>query len=144
MYRPKLVPEPVTTWREFYDLAKGKYSGKVVVVDSMGDVFPFPLKMLGYSVNDNDPAHLKEAGDILLDLAPHVLALDSENYDDKLGDRGGGTCALAGRAGSNDLRANPDTADAVYLNPKEGGLYWMDVWVMLEDAAPSRTPPTPG
>jgi spermidine/putrescine transport system substrate-binding protein len=132
MYRPKLVSEPVTTWREFYDLAKGKYSGKVVVVDSMGDVFPFPLKMLGYSVNDNDPAHLKEAGDILIDLAPHLLALDSENYDDKLGTEEA-ALALCWAGGLNDLRANPDTADAVYLNPKEGGLYWMDVWVVLKN-----------
>jgi spermidine/putrescine transport system substrate-binding protein len=136
MYRTKLVTEPLTSWREFYDLAKGKYSGKVVVVDSMGDVFPFALKMLGYSVNDNDPAHLTEAGDILLDLAPHVLALDSENYDDKLGTEEA-AMALAWTGGLNDLQANPDTADAVYLNPSEGGLYWMDVWVMLEN------PPNP-
>ncbi len=95
-----------------------------------------PLKMLGYSVNDNDPAHLTEAGNILLDLAPHLLALDSENYDDKLGTEEA-VMALAWTGGLNDLHANPDTADAVYLNPSEGGLYWMDVWVMLEN------PPNP-
>lgn len=133
MYRTKLVSEPVTSWREFYELTKGTYSGKVVFVDSMGDVFPFPLKMLGYSLNDNDPAHLKEAGDILLELAPHLLALDSDNYDDKLASEE--AALVLGWSGPLvDLKANPDTADAVYTEMSEGGLYWMDVWTLLVDA----------
>jgi spermidine/putrescine transport system substrate-binding protein len=133
MYRTKLVSEPVTSWREFYDLTKGKYSGKVVFVDSMGDVFPFPLKMLGYSLNDNDPAHLKEAGDILLELAPHLLALDSDNYDDKLASEE--AALVLGWSGPLvDLKLNPDTADATYTEMSEGGLYWMDVWTLLVDA----------
>ncbi len=133
MYRTKLVSEPVTSWREFYELTKGKYSGKVVFVDSMGDVFPFPLKMLGYSLNDNDPAHLKEAGDILLELAPHLLALDSDNYDDKLASEE--AALVLGWSGPLvDLKANPDTADATYTEMSEGGLFWMDVWTLLTDA----------
>jgi spermidine/putrescine transport system substrate-binding protein len=131
LYRKALVPEPLTSWKEFYELTKGAHSGKVVFVDSMGDVFPFPLKMLGYSVNDNDPAHLEEAGKILLELAPHLLALDSDNYDDKLGTEEA-TMALAWTGGLNDLHDAGKT-DAAYLNPGEGGLYWMDVWTVLKD-----------
>jgi spermidine/putrescine transport system substrate-binding protein len=132
MYRTKLVSEPVTSWREFYELTKGTYSGKVVFVDSMGDVFPFPLKMLGYSLNDNDPAHLTEAGNILLELAPHLLALDSDNYDDKLASEE--AALVLGWSGPLvDLKANPDTADAVYTEMSEGGLFWMDTWVVLKD-----------
>jgi spermidine/putrescine transport system substrate-binding protein len=136
MYRKKLVPEGVTSWREFYELTKGKLSGKVVFVDSMGDVFPFPLILLGYSLNDNDPQHLKEAGDILLELAPHLLALDSDNYDDKLASEE--ASMVLGWAGPLvDLHANPATADSVYTEATEGGLFWMDSWVMLEN------PPNP-
>lgn len=135
MYRKSLVPSgSVTSWRQFYDLTKGELSGKVVFVDSMGDVFPFPLKMLGYSVNDNDPAHLKEAGDILLELAPHLLALDSDNYDDKLASKEA-SMVLGWSGPLVDLKANAEVGDdAVYTEAEEGGLYWMDVWVMLKDA----------
>ena len=84
LYRGKLVKEPLTSWQEFYDLATTKYWGKVVVVDSPGDAFIMPLKMLGKSVNSIDPADLEEARKILLNLAPHVLALDSDTYQDKL------------------------------------------------------------
>jgi spermidine/putrescine-binding protein len=133
MYRKKLVPEPVTSWREFYDLTKGKYSGKTVFVDSVGDVFPFPLKMLGYSLNDNDPAHLKEAGDLLLELAPHVHSLDSDTYQVKLANEEAVLC-LGWTGPIVDLRADPATADPTYIVPSEGALYWMDTWVMLADA----------
>ena len=133
MYRKKLVPEPVTSWKELYELTKGKYSGKTLMVDSMGDVFPFPLKMLGYSLNDNDPAHLKEAGDILLELAPHVHSLDSDTYQVKLANEEAVLC-LGWTGPILDLRADPATADTAYVVPSEGTLYWMDTWVMLADA----------
>ena len=56
--RGKFVTEPVKTWKEFFDVAP-KYSGKIIVVDSMGDVFTAPLKALGYSLNSVDPGELK-------------------------------------------------------------------------------------
>lgn len=132
MYRGKLLPEGVHSWQQFYELTKGSESGKVVFVDSMGDVFPFPLKMLGYSINDNEPAHLTEAGDILMELAPHLLALDSDNYDDKLASEEA-SMVLGWSGPLVDLKLNPDTADSVYTEADEGGLYWMDTWVLLKD-----------
>ena len=56
--RDKFVKEEVKTWREFLDVAP-KYSGKIIVVDSMGDVMVAPLKAIGYSLNSVDPAELE-------------------------------------------------------------------------------------
>ena len=56
-------PTVPTSWQEFYDLVKGTASGKTVFVDSMGDVFVFPLKMLGYSLNSTIQKELDEARD---------------------------------------------------------------------------------
>ncbi len=133
LYRSKLVTEPLTSWKEFFDLAKGPHSGKIVVVDSMGDVFTFPLKMLGYSLNSVDPDELEEARQILLDLAPHVLALDSDLYGDKLASEEA-TIALAWTGPLVELQASEETADAAWVNPSEGTLFWLDVWCMLADA----------
>ena len=133
MYRSKIVTEPLTSWREFYDLATGKYSGKVVLVDSAGDVMVMPLKMLGYSLNSTDPKELDEAKKLLLDLAPHVLALDSDTYQDKLASEEAVLC-LGWTGPLVELRANPETADTKYVVPSEGTLFWMDVWVMMADA----------
>jgi len=133
MYRGKMLAAPPTSWQEFYDLTIGSESGKVVMVDSMGDVFVFPLKMLGYSLNSVDSGELEEARQILLDVAPHILALDSDLYQDKLASEEasmvlGWTGPLLG------LQDVEETADAAYTVPSEGSLFWMDTWVMIKDA----------
>ena len=133
LYRSKLVKEPVTSWKEFYDLSVGKYSGKVVLVDSAGDVLCMPLKMLGYSINSTDPAELAKAKTLLLDLAPHILALDSDTYQDKLASEEAVLC-LGWTGPLLALRADPATADTKYVVPSEGTLFWLDTWVMLADA----------
>ena len=81
--RTKVVKDDVSSWKNFFEVAP-KYSGRIVVVDSPGDVFVAPLKALGYSLNSVDPTELDKARDLLLGLAPHVLALDSDQYQDKL------------------------------------------------------------
>ena len=133
LYRSKLVSEPLTSWQEFFDLAKGKYSGKVVLVDSMGDVMVMPLKMLGKSLNSVEKADLDAAREILLELAPHVLALDSDTYQDKLASEEA-AMVLGWTGPLVELRANPETADIAYMVPSEGSLYWLDTWVMMADA----------
>ncbi len=133
IYRAKIVKEPVTSWREFYDLARGKYSGKVVIVDSLGDVLIFPLKMLGYSLNSTNPKELEEAKQVLLDLAPHVLALDSDTYQDKLASEEAVLC-LGWTGPLLLMREDPKTADLTYVVPSEGTLFWLDTWVMMADA----------
>jgi spermidine/putrescine transport system substrate-binding protein len=133
LYRSKLVPEPVNSWQDFFDLTTGKYSGKTVVVDSMGDVFVMPLKMLGKSLNSVEKEDLDEARKILLDMAPHILALDSDTYQDKLASEEAVLC-LGWTGPIVELRADPATEDIKYVVPSEGSLYWLDTWVMIADA----------
>ena len=133
LYRSKIVKEPLTSWQQFFDLAKGTYSGKIVLVDSMGDVMTFPLKLIGKSLNSTDKADLDQVRTILLDLAPHVLALDSDTYQDKLASEEAVIC-LGWTGPIVELRANPDTADIAYVVPSEGSLYWLDTWVIINDA----------
>jgi spermidine/putrescine transport system substrate-binding protein len=133
LYRSKIVTEPLTSWQEFFDLATGKYSGKVVLVDSMGDVMVMPLKMLGKSLNSVEKADLDAAREIMLKLAPHVLALDSDTYQDKLASEEAVLC-LGWTGPLVELRGAPETADTKYVVPSEGSLYWLDTWVMMSDA----------
>ncbi|HET7727066.1 MAG TPA: spermidine/putrescine ABC transporter substrate-binding protein [Candidatus Limnocylindrales bacterium] len=134
LWRKSLLPSVPASWKEFYELVKGEGSGKTVFVDSMGDVFVFPLKMLGYSLNSNEPNELEEARKILLEVAPHILALDSDTYGDKMAT---GEAALTlGWTGplGQELADLVAEGDAGYSVPSEGTLFWMDTWVMLADA----------
>lgn len=134
LWRKSLLSKTPTSWQEFYDQVKGEASGKTVFVDSMGDVFVFPLKLKGYSLNSVDQAELEEARQVLLDVAPHILALDSDTYGDKMAT---GEAALTlGWTGplGQELADLVAEGDAGYSVPSEGTLFWMDTWVMLADA----------
>jgi spermidine/putrescine transport system substrate-binding protein len=135
LYRSKLVTEPVTSWQQFHDLIVGKYSGKAVFVDSMGDVMVMPLKMIGKSLNSVDSADLEQVRTILLELAPHILALDSDTYQDKLSGTNPEAVLCLGWTGPlAAMRKDPKSSDIKYVVPSEGTLYWLDTWVMVAGA----------
>jgi spermidine/putrescine-binding protein len=129
--RTKVVKEEIKTWKQFFEVAP-TYSGRIVVVDSPGDVFVAPLKALGYSLNSVDPKELGEARELLKGLAPHVLALNSDTYDAQLASE---ECVLGltWTGGIADLVEEEATADTVYQIPEDGTLYWMDTWVIFKD-----------
>jgi spermidine/putrescine-binding protein len=129
--RTKVVKEDVSSWKNFFDVAP-KYSGRIVIVDSPGDVFVAPLKALGYSLNSVDPGELAKARDLLLALAPHVLALDSDQYQKKLQTEEA-VLGLTWTGGLDELIQDPKTADTKYIIPSDGTLYWMDTWVIFKD-----------
>jgi spermidine/putrescine transport system substrate-binding protein len=129
--RTKVVTEEVRTWKQFFEVAP-KYSGRIVIVDSPGDVFVAPLKALGYSLNSTDPKELGEARELLRGLAPHVLALDSDQYNTKIQTEEA-VLGLTWTGGILELRDEPETADVAYYIPEDGTLFWMDTWVILAD-----------
>lgn len=129
--RTKVVTEEVNTWKQFFEVAP-KYTGRIVLVDSPGDVFTAPLKALGYSLNTTDPDELNEARELLRGLAPHVLTLDSDTYADRLASEEA-VLGLVWTGNVVDLRDEPETADTVYIVPEDGTLYWLDTWVIFKD-----------
>ena len=131
LYRSSMLPSVPASWKDFKDLVVGPASGKTIFVDSMGDVMVFPLKMLGHSLNSVEKTELEEAQKILLEVAPHLLALNSDTYGQMMAD---GQAALTlGWTGPLGQEMK-DTADKGYVVPSEGSLYWMDTWVMMADA----------
>ncbi len=129
--RTKDVKEPVKSWREFLDLIP-KYSGKVVFVDSPDDVFIAPLKANGYSLNSDVKEELDKAREELLKVAPHILALDSDQYNTKI-ETEEAVLGLTWTGGILELRDKPETADTVYTIPEDGTVFWLDTWVVLTD-----------
>jgi spermidine/putrescine-binding protein len=130
--RRKFVKEEITSWKQFFEVAP-KYDGQIVVVKSAGDVMTAPLKALGYSLNSVDPTELNAARDLLKGLAPHVLLLDSDHYEDSLRS-GEAVLGLTWTGGLDELKAEPETEDIEYIIPSDGTLYWLDVWTILTGA----------
>ena len=134
LYMKSKISKIPQSWREFYDMIKGESSGKTIFVDSMGDVFVFPLKMLGYSLNSVDKDELDEARKILLEVAPHLYSLDSNTYQLSLKDGSANLClGWTGPLGQ-ELTEEHASGEAGYIVPSEGTLFWLDTWVMMADA----------
>ena len=133
IYRGKDVKEPVTSWKDFWDLATTKYSGKTLVVDSPGDVFVAPLRMLGFDVNTTDTNELEQARVQLMKLRPHLQSIDSDNYPQTLRDEGA-VLALAWNGTAYLMQQEAAYVDTKYTIPSEGTIFWTDTWVLLAEA----------
>ena len=135
IYRGNKVTEPVTSWKDFFDLAKGKHSGKVFVVDSPGDVFVAPLRLHGFDVNTTDHNELETARQELMALRPHLQSIDSDNYPTTL-QKEAAVLGLAwnGTAYVLQTDASGKYKDTGWTVPSDGTIYWTDTWVLLADA----------
>jgi len=130
MYRTDIVKEKPTTWREFVDLTKGPYSGKVTVLDGIPECVGSMLCMLGYSYNSEDKGEIDKAKQELIDLKPHLLAITSTEYKQMLID--GKAVMSLGWNGDGAAVAAKKPAD--YVIAEEGGELWVDAYVIPSGA----------
>jgi spermidine/putrescine transport system substrate-binding protein len=130
IYRSDLVKEKPTTWREFVDLAKGPYSGKVTILDGIPECVGSMLVMLGHSFNSEDEGEIEAAKKELIDLKPHLLAITSTEYKQML--IGGKAVMSLGWNGDGAAVAAKKPAE--YVVAEEGGEFWVDAYVIPKGA----------
>jgi spermidine/putrescine transport system substrate-binding protein len=132
MYRKDLVKERPTSWRDFYDLAKGPLSKKVTMIDSNPEIIGSTLVMLGYSYNTDDEGELEEAKQEMLKLKPHVLAITSAptQYRGML-QRGQSHMHLGWNGDAAFVAAKKPVN---YVVAEEGGEFWVDSYCIPEGA----------
>jgi spermidine/putrescine transport system substrate-binding protein len=126
VYRKDLVKERPTTWRQFFELMKGKYSKKVTLLDGSPEVLGSIARMLGYSYNTEDRRELDRVREFVLDLKRHVHSIDSVNYKNKIV-RG---TAVMGMSWNGDGAFVASKKPAEYVIPTEGGELWVDSYVI--------------
>jgi len=129
IFRTDIVDEVPHSWADFWRLAS-RYSGKVTVLDSPGEVIGAALKMRGHSYNAASADELAAARADLLNLKPHLLAFDT-NYKPLLAS---GDAWLS-------LGWNGDAAVLIaqglpikYVVPSEGSQIWEDDWAISTDS----------
>lgn len=125
---------PTDTWAAIFE---PKYlervKGKVTVLDSQRELMSAALKYLGYSVNDTDENHWKEARDVILRAKPYWAAFNASSYIKELTI---GNIWLA-HGYSNDMFTAAQDAKAAgrkftieYSTPKEGAVLALDNMVL--------------
>ncbi len=125
MYRVDKVPELPKSWADFWKLAE-RYTGRVSVLDSPGEVIGAALKMRGYSYNASTTKELAAARLDLLRLKPHLLGFET-NYRPLLAS-GEVWLALGWNGDAAALKA--EGLPVWYVIPSEGSQIWEDDWAI--------------
>lgn len=72
---------PTDTWAVIFEPRYlEKVKGRITVLDSQRELMAAALKYLGYSVNDTDEAHWKQARDLIIRAKPYWAAFNASSY----------------------------------------------------------------
>ncbi|MEO5702036.1 MAG: spermidine/putrescine ABC transporter substrate-binding protein [Casimicrobiaceae bacterium] len=129
---------PTDTWAVVFDPKYlDKLKGRVTVLDSANELFAAALKYLGYSANDVDEKHWREAAGVIRKAKPYWAAFNASSYIKEL--TVGNIWLVHGY--SNDIfQANLDAQAAkrpfhiLHGMPKEGAVLAVDNTVIHKDA----------
>ena len=105
------------------DLWKPELKDKLVLPNDAREVLGIGLKLLGYSINEQNPEHIKAAFEKLQSLIPSVRVFDSESPKQALlsGE------VVAGLIYNGEAYiANNENPAITYVYPKEGFSLWLD------------------
>jgi spermidine/putrescine-binding protein len=109
------------SWAPLFDPA---HRGQILMLDDMRECFGVALKFLGHSLNETDPAILKQAADLLKKQKPLVKTYNSSDYENILAS--GDVTYAHGYNGQIAKLVARDPARFAYVLPKEGATIWMD------------------
>ena len=120
LYNKTMVSDPVDSWNILWN---EKYTGQILMYDSMRDTIGITLKKLGYDINTRNEADILAAQEALIAQKPLVRAYLTDDIKMEMIN---GSAAM-GVVYSGDavycIGENPDLAYAV---PKEGSNVWFD------------------
>jgi spermidine/putrescine transport system substrate-binding protein len=126
-YRADLVPNPPTSWKEFFDVLP-RYSGKVIFPDYDRDVIGIALLALGYSVNSADAGQLNAAKNLVIKSKPYIKAFLADNQGQDLVDA---SAVMAAFYDYSYGAVAPLNRHIKWLEPSEGMPAYIEGWIPL-------------
>src|SRR5699024_12003572 len=114
LYNTTMVDEVVDSWDILWD---ANYSKEILMLDSKRDSIGVALLRLGHSLNTLDEREIAEAGELLKEQKPLVLAYVVDEGQDKMV---AGEAALAVVWSGEATNAREDNPDLAFAIPAEG------------------------
>ena len=120
------------SWALMFESGPKRYSGKLGFTDEREEVMATALEYLGHSVNTHNKDELKQAGEVLMEIKPHVKAFyPGENMTKALITQD----LVVGHVWNGvAVKAHRKNPDVEWLLPKEGGTGWFDNMAIGRDA----------
>jgi spermidine/putrescine transport system substrate-binding protein len=128
LYNKTMVDGPIDSWSAIFDK---KYSGNILMIDSVRDAFAIALAYLGNDINSTDETQLDQARDLLQMQYPLVQAYVVDQVRDKMI---GGEAALGVIYSGEAIYTKRENPDLEYVVPKEGSNVWIDGWVIPKNS----------
>jgi spermidine/putrescine transport system substrate-binding protein len=119
-----------TSWKEFWALAQGEGSGRTMIHDYQLTAIGNALKSFGYSFNSLDPKELADAEKLLIEVKPHLFAINSDIQPSMRS--GDAVLAMSWTGDASQLHRDIPTME--YALGKEGGELWSDFFAIPKGA----------
>jgi spermidine/putrescine transport system substrate-binding protein len=120
----------IKRWSDFWDK---KYADQIMMLDDSREVFSIALRTLGYSANDNNPEHIKQAYLKLKELLPNIKIFNSAPLSILIDED-----ATIGMVYNADLnKARKENSQLEFIYPKDGFVIWVDNFA-IPKTAPHR------
>ncbi len=114
-------PKTITRWQDFW---QSRFKNQILLMDSARETFSIAMLSLGYSMNDKNPKHIKQAFEKLKKLMRNVKLFNSDAVISTYTD----SDATIGMAWSGDaMLATAGNPHLHYIYPKDGFAVWEDV-----------------
>lgn len=105
------------------DLWNNKYRNQLLILDDMREVFSIALITLGYSVNDTDPKHIKQAYEKLRLLLPNIKLFNSDAEENIYVDED----ATLGIGWNGEIfQAHKENPHLHFIYPDSSFVLWID------------------
>ena len=124
------IKTPVSTWKEFFDVAMGEGDGRALVHDYQLTTIGNALVALVLGFNSVKPEDLAKAEELLIKVKPHLFGINS---DYQPGMRA--TDAWMTMCWTNDgAQLNRDMPEIAFTLGKDGGEIWCDFYAIPKSA----------
>jgi spermidine/putrescine transport system substrate-binding protein len=133
LYNKKMVKTKPDSWKVLWDK---RYAKQILMLDSQRDSIGITLKMLGFSINSQNPAELELAKKTLIRQKPLVLAYVVDEVKDKMIS---GEAALAVVWSGDGFYCMGENPALDYVIPREGSNLWFDAMVIPKGAEHKRS-----
>lgn len=129
VYNPKMLGgRELTSWNDLWD---PELENEILLVDGAREVMGMGLNSLGYSLNDKNKDHLREAKKKLDSLTPNIKAIVGDEIKILLANEEA-SIGLVWSGDAADIMSENEDLD--YVVPSEGSNLWFDNIVIPKTA----------
>lgn len=120
----ELIKSGEISWKALWDK---KYSGQIVMTNSIREAYMVAAEILGYSINTTDEKEVSAMTDLLISQKSLVYSYANDNCRDIMIS---GSAAMGVITSGDVLYARDANKDIGYVIPKEGTEVWTDCWAV--------------